>query len=106
MNEKEIEECKSLVMCFLSGMAEDDGDDDDDDGGEEESSVVVGGEEREEKVTRGGRKRGYNDEDNTATTNSSMSYRSSMYMDGYQHDVNNYSVAYHYRAPPLKLRKK
>lgn len=104
MNEKEIGECKSLVMCFLSGMGEDDDDDEGEEG--EESSVVAAEEEKEEKVTRGGRKRGCNnDEDNTATTRkSSMSY--STYMNGYQHDVNNYSVAYHYHAPSLKLRKK
>lgn len=78
MNEKEMRECKSLVMCFLSGRG---GDDDN------------GSTSREGKKSAAGKKRGCDD---VATR----------YVESFQHDPGNYSVAYHYRSPPLGKKEK
>lgn len=80
MNEKEMRECKSLVMCFLSGRG---GDDDD------KSTSGKG------KKSAAGKKR-VGDGD----------HKVSRYVESFQHDPRNYSVAYHYCAPPLGKKEK
>ena len=81
MNEKEKNESKSLLTCFLSRM----------DNNEKPNP------NRSEGGNISGRKRGAYYDDTTTT---------SIYVDRYQHNSNNYGAPYHYTAAPLYKRVK
>ena len=80
MNEKEKNESKSLLTCFLSRM----------DNNEKCSEGRGGGSGRK-------RDRGAYYSDTTTT---------SIYVDRYQHNSNNYGAPYHYTAAPMLKKVK
>ena len=83
MNEKEKNESKSLLTCFLSRM-------DNNEKPNPNRSEGGGGSGRK-------RERGAYYDDTTTT---------SIYVDRYQHNSNNYGAPYHYTAAPMLKKVK
>ena len=82
MNEKEKNESKSLLTCFLSRM---------------DNNEKPNPNRSEGRGDGSGRKRGAYHDDTTAT---------SIYVDRYQHNSNNYGAPYHYTAAPMLKKVK